>query len=55
MKEKHKKQENKKEVIDKSQEHYDYARIEALREKVWSDSEAKKNWEEFDRRRKENQ
>ena len=55
MKEKNKKQQSEKKVTDKSQEHYDYSRIEALREKVWSDSEAKKNWEEFDKRRKANQ
>ena len=52
MKETYKKQKNEHKAIDKSQKHYDYARIEELRKKVWADSEAQKNWEEFDRKRK---
>ena len=53
MEDRHKKQQNKQKIIDISQKAYDYTRIESLREKVWADSEAQKNWEEFDKKRKQ--
>ncbi len=55
MDEKKGREKNKKEPIDKSQEHLDYAYIEELRRQAWADPEVKKNWAEFDRKQKENQ
>ena len=46
--------ESEEKPIDKSQEPYDYSRIEKLREEAWKDPEVRKNWEEFDKRQKEN-
>ena len=48
------KKENEKEPIDKSQEPYDYSRIEKLREEAWKDPEVRKNWEEFKREQQKN-
>ena len=47
------KKESETESIDKSQEPYDYSRIEKLREEAWKDPEVKKNWEEFDKKQQE--
>ena len=52
MEEKMIKKENQTEPIDKSQEHFDYAYIEKLRQQAWAKPEVKKNWEEFDKKQK---
>ena len=37
-------------VVDKSQEPFDYSRIEKLRQKAWASPQVQKNWEEFDKK-----
>lgn len=53
MDKKKEKRENGARFVDKSQEPYDYGRIEKLREEAWKDPEVRKNWEEFKKEQQE--
>ena len=41
-------------AVDKSQEPLDYRIIEKLREEAWARPQVQKNWEEFDKKQKQN-
>ena len=37
-------------AVDKSQEPFDYSKIEKLRQEAWKSPQVQKNWEEFDKK-----